>query len=237
VDVTETRGVKFDSDKSGIGKKAEFQDKVDGDNAWFEFYSPDEWERLNIGVFGPEYDDLLTDEQRQAYKDHMRIQMAAAKKWRRMVLGEGEADANEINSRSSLPPLVACASDAIPTVNQILRRRRKPSPYTALTRKGRHPSNPWEYDYVNGRAVPGDGRIDYDKAFPPGFVSHKRVTLDSAHAKQMCWEENGGSWGTIYKEVVEQAERYLECVNEEEITVTDLKSRNGSGRSLMNRIR
>jgi hypothetical protein len=80
--------------------------------------------------------------------------------------------------------------------------------------------NPWEYDYVNGRAVPGDGRIDYDKAFPP-FVSHKRVTLDSAHAKQMCREENGGSWGTIYNEVVEQAERYLKCVNEEVKIVTD----------------
>ena len=211
---------------------------MEGDNAWFEFYSPDEWERLNVGVFGPEYDDLLTDEQRQAYKDHMRIQMAAAKRWRRTVLGEGEVDENLPDPRS-LPPLVACASDAIPTVNQILRRRRTPSPYIALTRKGRHPLNPWEYDYVNGRAVPGDGRIDFDKAFPPSFVSHKRVALNSAHAKQMCWEENGGSWGTIYREVFEQAERYLECVSKEEKTSADLtvlKSRNGRRRSLMNRM-
>ena len=189
-------------------------------------------------MFGPEYDDLLTDEQRQAYKDHMRIQMAAAKRWRRTVLGEGEVDENLLDSKS-LPPLVTCASDAIPTVNQILRRWRTPSPYTALTRKGRHLLNPWEYDYVNGRAVPGDGRIDFDKAFPPSFVSHKRVALNSAHAKQMCWEENGGSWGTIYREVVEQAERYLECVSKEEKTAADhtvLKSRNGRRRSLMNRM-
>ena len=112
-------------------------------------------ERLNIGIFGPEYDDLLTDEQREAYKDHMRIQMTAHKAWRRRVLGDGTLDESEFHSGSPIPPLVACASDAVPTVNQILRRRRKPSPYTALTRKGRHPMNPWEYDYVNGRAVPG----------------------------------------------------------------------------------
>lgn len=31
VDVTGRRDIKFDSDKSGIGKKAEFQAKVDGE--------------------------------------------------------------------------------------------------------------------------------------------------------------------------------------------------------------
>ena len=70
--------------------------------------------------------------------------------------------------------------------------------------------NPYEYDYVNGRAVPGDGRIDFNKAFPPNFAPYKQIALDSPHAKQMCWEEKGGSWGTIYREVVDQAERYLD---------------------------
>ena len=78
-----------------------------------------------------------------------------------------------------------------------------------MTRKGRDISNPYEYDYINGRAVPGDGRIDYDKAFPPDFVSHKRVTLDSPHTKQMCWESSSGSLGRVYEEVVHQAEEYL----------------------------
>ncbi|KAL7534441.1 hypothetical protein ACHAXR_005879 [Thalassiosira sp. AJA248-18] len=240
VDVTESQ-VQFDADKSGIGKKANpDQPKVEGDNAYFDFYDPDEWERLDIGVFGPEWDDRLTDEQRQAYKEHMRIQMLAAKKWRQVVLGEGDVNEKDFNAES-FPPLVALASDAVPTVNQILRRRRKPSPQNAVTRKGRNPLNPWEYDYINGRSVPGDGRIDYDKAFPPGFVSHKRIALGSAHAKQMCWEESGGSLGTIYKEVLQQAEDYLERLrlDEEESTNATkgeiLEDKNGR-RSMINRI-
>jgi len=207
VDVTGS-DVKFDPGKSGIGKKAEFQPKVEGENAYFEFYDPDEWERLDIGVFGPEYDDVLTDEQRLLYKEHMRKQMLAAKEWRRTILGEGReiVDDDSLN----IPPIVAMASNAVPTINQILRRRRKLTTYTALTRKGRPQLNPYEYDYVNGRAVPGDGRIDFNKAFPPDFAPHKQVALDSPHAKQICWEEKGGSWGTIYREVVDQAERYLD---------------------------
>jgi hypothetical protein len=93
--------------------------------------------------------------------------------------------------------IAAMASNAVPTVNQILRRRRKLTTNAALTRKGRPQLNPYEYDYVNGRAVPGDGRIDFNKAFPPKFAPHKQIALDSPHAKQMCWEEKGGSWGTI----------------------------------------
>ena len=187
-----------------------------GENAWFEFYSPDEWERLDLGVFGPEYDDLLTDTQRRAYKEHMRIQMSAAKQWRQTVLGEGVADHGNFCART-FPPFVSCASDAVPTVNQILRRRRKPISFNlSMTRKGRQQTNPWEYDYVNGRSVPGDGRIDFDKAFPPDFVPHKRIILDSAHAKQMCWEESGGSWGQVYDEVVDQVEQYVHKLNGEE---------------------
>jgi len=212
VDVTERckegQEIKFEADKSGIGKKVKFQPKVKGDNAYFDFYDVDEWERLDLGVFGPEYDDLLTDEQRQLYKEHMSIQMIAAKRWRQTVLGEGEDNGKDCNAETFLPPFVACATDAVPTVNQILRRRKLSSQNT-VTRKGRSSVNQWEYDYVSGRSVPGDGRIDFDKAFPPGFVSHKKVALDSAHAKQMCWEESGGNWGKIYEEVVEQAENYL----------------------------
>ncbi|KAL9185476.1 hypothetical protein ACHAXT_003253 [Thalassiosira profunda] len=200
VDVSERSDLdesQFSWDKSGIGKEAKFQPKIDGRNAYFDFYDVEEWERLDIGIFGPEYDDLLTDEQRDAYKEHMRIQMAAAKKWRKDVLGEGEGQ-SVLGEGYNFPPLVAMASDAVPTVNQIIRRRKQTAAQNSVTRKGRSPLNPWSYDYVSGRSVPGDGRIDFDKAFPPGFVEHKRIALDSKHASQMCWEESGGSLGTIY---------------------------------------
>lgn len=155
-----------------------------GDNAYFDFYDADEWERLDIGIFGPEYDDILDDGQREEYKKHMRIQMKAAKEWRQTVLGEGIDNAEDYYAETFIPPFVACATDAVPTVNQILRRKRKSTSQSTVTRKGRSPVNQYEYDYVSGRSVPGDGRIDFDKAFPPGFVAHKSVILDSAHAKQ-----------------------------------------------------
>lgn len=178
---------------------------------------------MQLGVFGPEYDDKLSDDERQAYKNHMRTQMEAAKDWRKKVLGEDENVDNEsvlvkdtsgypLSGNIKFPPFVACASDKIPTVNQILRRKKQQSSTkntNALTRKGRSTSNIWEYDYINGRSVPGDGRIDYDKAFPPSFIAHKKITLDSTHAKQMCWEESGGSLSVVYKEVVEQVTEYL----------------------------
>ena len=175
-----------------------------GENAWFDFYNADEWERLQLGVFDPSYDNILSPEQREAYKEHMRIQMKAAKKWRQSVLGEGDIEFDA----DSFPPFVACQSNSIPTINQILRRRRQ------TQTKGEE--NTYEYDYINGRAVPGDGRIDYDKSFPPSFVSHKRVTLNSPHTKQCCWEEAGGSWACIYDEVVMQAEQYMRKRKEEE---------------------
>lgn len=172
---------------------------------------------MELGVFGPEYEAKLSESDRQAYKEHMRIQMSAAKAWRKQVLGEDEVVDNELEiSNVSLendiprslpfPPLVACASDTIPTVNQILRRKRQTSTIKLMDRDR---LNTWEYDYVNGRSVPGDGRIDFDKAFPPSFIAHKKITLDSAHAKQMCWEESGGSFGRVYQEVVEQITNYL----------------------------
>ena len=202
--------IQFSADQSGIGKQTKLQPKVEGDNAYFDFYSVEEWERNDIGIFGPLFDDLLTDDQRQAYKEHMKIQLAAAKEWRKTVLGEGEDDDDIKDYKEEfLPPFVACQSNTIPTLNQILRRRRKKPTENIMTRKGRDISNPYEYDYINGRAVPGDGRIDYDKAFPPDFVSHKRVTLDSPHTKQMCWESSSGSLGRVYEEVVDQAEEYL----------------------------
>ncbi|KAL7517224.1 hypothetical protein ACHAWX_002159 [Stephanocyclus meneghinianus] len=230
VDVTNCKSentdqkIKFDADVSGIGKTGTtFQPKVEGANAYFDFYNPEEWERMQLGVFGPEYDDKLSDDERQAYKNHMRTQMEAAKDWRKKVLGEDENVDNEsvlvkdisgypLSSNINFPPFVACASDKIPTVNQILRRKKQQSSTkntNALTRKGRSTSNIWEYDYINGRSVPGDGRIDYDKAFPPSFIAHKKITLDSTHAKQMCWEESGGSLSVVYKEVVEQVTEYL----------------------------
>ena len=50
---------------------------------------------------------------------------------------------------------------------------------------------------------------DFDKAFPPTGFDYKKVSLRSLHAKQMCWEESGGSFNTIVDEVRGQLQQYL----------------------------
>jgi len=222
VDVTNSDDiVKFDADKSGIGLIAPLQpNSVQGENAYFDYYNPDEWERLQLGIFGPEYDDKVSDEERVTYKAHMKIQMDAAKQWRKDTFREDEGEEDDVTREPvvdpNFPPFVACQSNTIPIVNQYLRRKRKVISQNTVTRKGRHPFNEWEYDYINGRSVPGDGRIDYDGSFPPSFVSHKRITLGSPHTKQMCWEQSGGSLGTVYKEVISMTEDYLDLLKRRE---------------------
>ena len=50
---------------------------------------------------------------------------------------------------------------------------------------------------------------DFDKSFPPAGFDYKKVALDSLHAKQMCWEADKGSFGTVVKELSDQLQRYL----------------------------
>jgi hypothetical protein len=180
----------------------------------------------------------------------MNVQMVAAKQWRKDVFGEDEDIDNSnddiIHSPvlDKFPPFVACQSNTVPTVNQYLRRKRK---VTTQNQKGQNAFNTWEYDYLNGRSVPGDGRIDFDKSFPPSFISHKRVTLRSAHAKQMCWEESGGSLNTVYKEIISMTEDYLDLLKKRELDAemelrASLKkeemfvNNNSQGKSIMTRI-
>ena len=103
--------------------------------------------------------------------------------------------------QANLPPLVVCASDSEPTINQILRRTLD--------------DGSMEYDYVSGRTVPGDGRIYFDAAFPPSTTHHTVVRLQSMHAKQLIWEAKGGNLGTIWQQVVAQVDCYVCAENAE----------------------
>jgi len=79
---------------------------------------------------------------------------------------------------------------------------------TTTSSSSQIPSCRWEYDYASGRTVPGDGRIDYAKSFPPAGTTFKTVDLGSPHAKQCCWEASGGDLGTVWKQVNEQLRDY-----------------------------
>ncbi len=186
------------------GKTTFFKlDAVKGKQVDIDFYNVNDWERLELGIFNPRYDDQLTEEKRTEYKEHMKIQLQNAKSWRQNVLMK-EVDGN----KDDFPNLVMCGSNAFPTVNQVLRRRRRrqkgrrknegkassfmspflssSSSFSSSTRQCT-----WEYDYASGRSVPGDGRIDYIGTYPYLDLNMKKVVIDSRHFKQMCWEDSG----------------------------------------------
>jgi len=97
--------------------------------------------------------------------------------------------------------------------------------------------NPWEYDYLSGRSVPGDGRLDFDKSFPPTGIDYKAIRLgDVKHAKQMCHASSGGSLDRIWKETSKQIEQYENRVREENEEAQNMALAN-SGISQARRLR
>ena len=208
VDVSDEIGVKFEAEKSSIGKPprdATLQSTIKGEDIEIDFHNVQDWERLELGIFHPKQLKDLGEETLGLCRNHMKVQLDEAKQWRDTILND--LTGSEL---PDFPSLVLCATDSIPTVNQILRRKRQmednetniedrvwnrlslklsidlPSADLEEDGRGSH-----EYDYINGRSVPGDGRIDFDKAFPYNNVPYKGVRLNSAHAKQMCLEDTG----------------------------------------------
>jgi hypothetical protein len=256
VDVTEEDQdiIEFEADLSTIGKKTNRTESsirrpaTPGKRISIDFYNPDEWEKHEIGIFDPYYrnNQIIDNNTISEYKQHMKIQMDNAKRWRNTILAPLDVVTEEI------PPIIVCSTNTVPTVNQILRRRRQTTttstgsgknkvydyfPRSLLSllekkeqikekEKKMNDDNDggtldnvasqeddqdqqkdcrWEYDYGSGQSVPGDGRIDYDKSFPPNGVEYKTVDITSLHAKQFCWENNGdGNLGTIMKQVNDQ---------------------------------
>lgn len=176
VDVTNSADViDFQADKSGIGAPGTtLQPTVVGDNIRIDFYNVDDWERNQIGIFDPQFRQRMSDETMSLYKNHMKIQLEAAKEWRTTVLRD------EPETSSDMPDLVVCQTNTIPTLNQILRRRK-----TASKDHDEETSCAWEYDYISGRSVPGDGRIgkqqrvEFEFCLPSSTASHRKVILST----------------------------------------------------------
>eukprot|EP00957_Ditylum_brightwellii_P161923 12328130-Ditylum_brightwellii.AAC.1 len=224
--VSSTPPPTFIPDTSSIGNPGTTFNKnpIDGKPIPIDFYNPQDWQDNEFGIFDKSQNSF-TEFELEEYKNHMKIQLNNAKEWRTKRL---EFVTRNSYEEDCFPSLVVCASDKVPTVNQILRRKRREVSENDKNAnkevkkkedtKGvvQQRQNPWEYDYVSGRSVEGDGRIDYVKAFPPIHSSkYKTVPLDSMHAKQMCWEESGGSWGCIWEEVVNQIRGYEKSVASE----------------------
>eukprot|EP00587_Corethron_hystrix_P009306 CAMPEP_0113325166 /NCGR_PEP_ID=MMETSP0010_2-20120614/17557_1 /TAXON_ID=216773 ORGANISM="Corethron hystrix, Strain 308" /NCGR_SAMPLE_ID=MMETSP0010_2 /ASSEMBLY_ACC=CAM_ASM_000155 /LENGTH=370 /DNA_ID=CAMNT_0000184841 /DNA_START=158 /DNA_END=1267 /DNA_ORIENTATION=+ /assembly_acc=CAM_ASM_000155 len=239
VDVSDQEHVTFLPDQTAIGKPKLHiprQTEVQGDPVSINFYDPNDWERLQLGVFDPTLQ--LDYDTKSQYKEHMRRSFNEGRNFRLTTLRPKD-------STEELPPLTVCATE-------ILRRTKVPNQANDISRrrKDRHADNAWEYDYVSGTSVPGDGRIDYDKAFPPLGVEYKEVRLTSAHSKQMCREDKDGDLETIWREVELQLQNYIErennhmvsnsekteLVTEEEVPTANIVLRKRKKRSIFLRV-
>lgn len=238
--------IAFEADRSTIGKKtaSSLEEKEDkwrpatpGKPIEINFYDPEEWEKNEIGIFDPSYRQMLEAIDKNLisdYKNHMKLQMKDAARWRNVVLAPWE---DEDEAKRHMPPLTICSSISVPTPNQILRRKRQattsgkssahenfPRSLISLFEMGQKnptPSCQWEYDYASGRTVPGDGRIDYDKSFPPTGTSFQTIDIKSLHSKQFCWEEKGGDLSTVWEQVNQQLEDYYKTNNDFETTTAN----------------
>eukprot|EP00542_Grammatophora_oceanica_P020515 CAMPEP_0194040604 /NCGR_PEP_ID=MMETSP0009_2-20130614/12571_1 /TAXON_ID=210454 /ORGANISM="Grammatophora oceanica, Strain CCMP 410" /LENGTH=438 /DNA_ID=CAMNT_0038683789 /DNA_START=163 /DNA_END=1476 /DNA_ORIENTATION=+ len=190
VDVTNDNVASFLSDKPSIGLQSPgepLQPPVSyGHPVEIDFYDPQEWEKHQLGVFS---DSNIEESIKDSYRNHLQVQLKSARAWRTRYLENPPR-----STRMKFPPLRVAASDTVPTINQVLRRWR---------------GNRFEYDYSSGRSVPGDGRINFCGAFPPGYPLEKQIRLGSPHARQFRWRRQGGDLETILEHVDNQFDEYL----------------------------
>ncbi len=169
---------------------------VPGEKIDIDFYKVNDWEEHKLGIFDPKQLRQMNETKIEQFRNHLTIQFDEAKEWRKNMLRN--LTESELQK---FPDLVLCATNTVPTVNQILRRKKR-SNDTGInvnmigTSNQDAFSNPYDYDYTSGRRVPGDGRIDYDKAFPDNNVPVKKVQISSVHSKQMC-RQSEGKWIAI----------------------------------------
>jgi len=205
VDVTETNetdlpeGFEFQAGKNTIGQiPPSYQPEgIKGETVNLDFYNWKEWESNQFGIFDPVCSKQLGRGKVSEYREHLKIQLKKAVTWRSEMT-------EKLSEEKSTPSLTVCATNCVPTIHQILRRKNSENPDL----------NQYEYDFSSGRSVPGDGRIDFDKAFPTPQndfqydYKFKKVSLSASHTKQMCMEENGGNMRQIWDLVVEQLTEY-----------------------------
>lgn len=216
VDITDTdtkhlpNGFEFQAGKNTIGRiPSSFQPmSIPGEKLEIDFYNWNDWENNQFGIFDPLRSEKLGMERVSLYKEHLQIQLQRATEWRSQITSMPLPSYESI-----MPPLTICATDSIPTIHQILRRRRcdsLPSNTGGADPLKSNSSNLYEYDFSSGRSVPGDGRIDFDKAFPDAQnafqydYKYKEIRLTSPHVKQMCREDSGGNLEQIWDLVEEQ---------------------------------
>jgi pimeloyl-ACP methyl ester carboxylesterase len=124
-----------------------------GEPIQHDWYSPDDWERGKLGIFGTLAPEQVTSEMRS----HLRNALGHARVFRSMLVYRNELQ---------YPPVAVLASDAHSTLSLVVRI-------------GPRAVKGW--DFKSGLGEPGDGRVLYSKARPPDGVPYTLHTTRNNH--------------------------------------------------------
>jgi len=121
------------------------------------FYDVNEWENLGLGIFNSK---LYPDVDRKSHRNHLSKALQRAQMFRRLLV---------CNNEIECPPITIISGNQHKVVNQVLVKNEGPS------------SLEYKWDFRNGRAVPSDGRIDFDKSLPPNGIPYDLIASKATH--------------------------------------------------------
>mmetsp|Transcript_35934 Transcript_35934/g.47422 ORF Transcript_35934/g.47422 Transcript_35934/m.47422 type:complete len:414 (-) Transcript_35934:88-1329(-) len=151
-------------------KESDIVDVGTGEMLPFDFYTVQDWEKYSLGIFNPSQYPTVDKER---YRNHLQNALNRAKLFRRKLVCKPDL---------KYPPIAVVSGNQHATVNQVL-----------VSRDG---SNNLSWDFLNGRAVEGDGRIDFAKSFPPEGIPYEAIASSAKHVNLLN-EDISDLWQVI----------------------------------------
>ena len=127
--------------------------KQNGETIRHNWYSADDWERQQLGIFSTSGSSSVTEEQRE----HLCRALGRASEFRSLLVCRQELQ---------YPPIAVLARDRYPTLRTLV--------------KG-GPSSIGGWDFQTGHREPADGRVGFSKAVPPQGVPYTKHTTPQQH--------------------------------------------------------
>eukprot|EP00639_Heterosigma_akashiwo_P035986 CAMPEP_0194742006 /NCGR_PEP_ID=MMETSP0296-20130528/98364_1 /TAXON_ID=39354 /ORGANISM="Heterosigma akashiwo, Strain CCMP2393" /LENGTH=453 /DNA_ID=CAMNT_0039653777 /DNA_START=49 /DNA_END=1410 /DNA_ORIENTATION=+ len=177
-------------------KRSDVLDTATGENIAIDFYNVEDWERFELGVFSPTFVPAFGEEDFNyaRVKTHLQRAFQCAKDFRKLLTCDPAVE---------YPPITVFSSNGHDTVNQVLATpvimNDPTSVYSSSENQGKFPARrkkTYMLDFTSGRVVPGDGRIDFAKSFPPHGIPYDSVSCTSKHM-DIVHENVGELWGIL----------------------------------------
>ena len=127
-----------------------------GNRITHDWYSADDWERHELGIFSTVEPSQVTEEQQA----HLRNALRRAAEFKRLLVCKKDES-------FQYPPIAVLASDARPTLSTVIRH-------------GPRAVRGW--DFQTAPREPGDGRVEFAKAMPPERVPYTVHKTPREHA-------------------------------------------------------